>query len=111
MLYTSNYFWVKPVTHHFAHRSILTSEFKLRNCVFNSNSLVYRRVCEMVRVIKTALNLNPTHFPKLTLSIGFKSNYQIIRCNSQMCAQRERERALDAFVFLAKLFCALYLAV
>ena len=40
MLYTSNYFWVKPVTHHFAHRSILTSEFKLRNCVYNSNSLM-----------------------------------------------------------------------
>ena len=91
MLYMSNYFSVTPVTHHFAHASKLTGEFQLGNCVFNSNSLVYKRVCKMVCVIKTALNLNPAHFPKLALSIGFKTNFQIITCNSQTCTQTRRE--------------------
>lgn len=100
MLYMSNYFSVTPVTHHFAHASKLTGEFQLGNCVFNSNSLVYKRVCKMVCVIKTALNLNPAHFPKLTLSIGFKSNYQIITCNSQTCTQRKRERESKHWILL-----------
>lgn len=93
----SNYFWVKPVTHHFAHTSILIGEFKLENRVFNSNSLVYRRVHKMECVIKTTLNFNPTHFPKLTLSIGFEGN---MRFPIPKRAQREREHWIIFFFWL-----------